>query len=552
MRGVMVLLSLAGFFFGAFYNTFHQITGTAVLRAICLIIALAFWYSLTYHTQPTHTGKLNQYLGFGIYLLGAVTAILLFFTRNAFVGEQGNVLYVARMGTGFPYVLYGFFQILATIGNLHNLLGKDGIGLKPQGHYFLLATLVSVGGVVYGILALTILSPAPRVIQDLFAFISVLLMGFSVALHQSVVERRTTFREFVVSGTAMLGISTIYVFGAWLLGMQPEMVAVVVVIAVLTHSGYDLVREFLERIRIRDESKFRRQLRQIESEGTDEESFHNRLQEGVDLLCQTLNTSAGFIAIRRGEAFVVAASRQAISQGSEVPENELSCDDLMQPNSAHLPDITWIAPAFEGKTQVAVVGIGHPNTRLSYSNDDLDLLAEVADRVGTIVSLSNSQASKADRPRQLAAEAPSDAATLSSKADEMMAAMEHSLDLELLKALEDALRHLNDAIALGQSPLVRQAGIHEESHIERGKKLQQLLMDSIEILRPSGPRPHEPLPRIWYNYVVLYDAYVEDLPNYEIMARLYISEGTFNRTRRNALRGLARLIQEKSPAALKA
>ena len=33
--------------------------------------------------------------------------------------------------------------------------------------------------------------------------------------------------------------------------------------------------------------------------------------------------------------------------------------------------------------------------------------------------------------------------------------------------------------------------------------------------------------------------------NREIMARLYISEGTFNRTRRNALKGLARLLIEK-------
>ncbi|MBL8103630.1 MAG: hypothetical protein JNM02_13940, partial [Anaerolineales bacterium] len=57
--------------------------------------------------------------------------------------------------------------------------------------------------------------------------------------------------------------------------------------------------------------------------------------------------------------------------------------------------------------------------------------------------------------------------------------------------------------------------------------------------------PPEPLPRVWYNHAVLHDAYVEGVPNREIMARLYISEGTFNRTRRNAIRGLARLLMEK-------
>ncbi len=70
-------------------------------------------------------------------------------------------------------------------------------------------------------------------------------------------------------------------------------------------------------------------------------------------------------------------------------------------------------------------------------------------------------------------------------------------------------------------------------------------MESIELLRPSGVRPDEPLPRLWYNYVVLHDADVERVSNREIRARLYISEGTFHRTRRNALRGLARLLLEK-------
>ncbi len=70
-------------------------------------------------------------------------------------------------------------------------------------------------------------------------------------------------------------------------------------------------------------------------------------------------------------------------------------------------------------------------------------------------------------------------------------------------------------------------------------------MDSIELLRPAEKRPPEPLPRVWYNHAVLYDAYVEGVQNREIMARLYISEGTFNRTRRNAIRGLARALMDK-------
>ncbi|HNN12486.1 MAG TPA: hypothetical protein PKL78_02940, partial [Anaerolineales bacterium] len=81
-----------------------------------------------------------------------------------------------------------------------------------------------------------------------------------------------------------------------------------------------------------------------------------------------------------------------------------------------------------------------------------------------------------------------------------------------------------------------------------GRDLHQKLLDAIELLKPAEKRPPEPLPRVWYNHAVLHDAYVEGAPNREIMARLYISEGTFNRTRRNAIRGLARLLMEKYPA----
>ena len=63
--------------------------------------------------------------------------------------------------------------------------------------------------------------------------------------------------------------------------------------------------------------------------------------------------------------------------------------------------MAWIASSFEGQTQVAVVGIGKPKARLEYSAGDLDLLSEVADQVGTIVSLSNLRPQRQDQIRQI-------------------------------------------------------------------------------------------------------------------------------------------------------
>jgi hypothetical protein len=65
-------------------------------------------------------------------------------------------------------------------------------------------------------------------------------------------------------------------------------------------------------------------------------------------------------------------------------------------------------------------------------------------------------------------------------------------------------------------------------------------------LRPEGdPPPNSSAPtREWHAFIILYNSYVLDEPNRDIMSRLYISEGTFNRTRRRALHTVAESLAE--------
>lgn len=196
--------------------------------------------------------------------------------------------------------------------------------------------------------------------------------------------------------------------------------------------------------------------------------------------------------------------------------------------------------------QVAVVGIEKSRSRMEYSAGNLELLAEVTDQIGTIASLSNLQLGR--QAEVTAGESSRKAEDIKSATGEMFDSITVHTDAEFIKIVEDALRHLPDTVTLGQSALAEKIFVSGESHIERGKHLQDILTSSIEAFRPTEKRPPEPLPRVWYNHAVLYDAYVEGVPNREIMARLYISEGTFHRTRRNAIRGLARMLVEKNMA----
>src|SRR4030095_5634664 len=300
---------------------------------------------------------------------------------------------------------------------------------------------------------------------------------------------------------------------------------------------YDLAREFLERSRSNRESDLRKQFRQLDGNGSNEEALKARLQEGFDKLCETLEAPGGFVAIRRGDEFLVMAGRSSVEVGSVLSTETVACEDLSHPKTDQFASIAWIAPSFEGRLQVAAVGIEKSRSRMEYSTGNLELLAEVADQIGTIVSLSTLQSRQTNTP---------DADELKSVTGDMLHSIVAQTDEEFIKMVEDALRHLPDTVTLGQSPLAEKIVVRGESHVDRGKRLQEILTSSIEAFRPAERRPPEPLPRVWYNHAVLHDAYVEGVPNREIMARLYISEGTFHRTRRNAIRGLARMLVEKN------
>jgi len=545
LRVVVVMLALSGFFYGAYNNVFDQAEGSAAIRAVLLVIVLGSWYSVTFHLMSEPNQKQYRFMKWGMYGLGALSIVFLL-QPNAFLSEAGNALYVAHMNpSGWAYRVYGGYQFLVSFGIMLNLLIGDRVGLTSRGRYFLVTSIFPVMSVIYGVISLGNPTPSPRLIQDTLAFCGVFVLGLSVARHQALTERRTTFQDFPLTTISTLGLAGITVYFADRNGMPVESLASVAGFVILAVGIYDLTREFLERQRSQKESQFRRQLKHLESESAGDDALKSRLQEGLELLCHTLDAPGGFVAVRRGDEFVVMANRFSVPVGSVMSTSVVACDDVSHPQAEQLSSIAWLAPSFEGQTQVAVVGIEQSKSRMEYPAGSLELLAETADQIGTIVSLSNAHPLQENRLRDAMTDAEVNAQEFNSVAGELLESISLNLDAEFIKIVEDGLRHLPDTIALGQSPLADKMGIQAETHIERGKLLQQVLMDSIELLKPAEKRPPEPLPRIWYNHAVLHDAYVEGVQNREIMARLYISEGTFNRTRRNAIRGLARLLIEK-------
>jgi hypothetical protein len=142
--------------------------------------------------------------------------------------------------------------------------------------------------------------------------------------------------------------------------------------------------------------------------------------------------------------------------------------------------------------------------------------------------------------------------------DARLRVMASVADDEAMTALvEDALRHLYDCSYLGQHPLAQLQWMQRRqslasqmpgmnTHLDVGRALFSLLADMVDQLRPAGVLPTGVgiPPREWHPYMILHGSYVRGELTREIMARLYIGEGTYNRTRRRALRSVTRAIQE--------
>jgi hypothetical protein len=76
----------------------------------------------------------------------------------------------------------------------------------------------------------------------------------------------------------------------------------------------------------------------------------------------------------------------------------------------------------------------------------------------------------------------------------------------------------------------------------------EVLEEAVMKLRPEVDYPGDPAPREWHAFIILHGAYFENKLNRDIMSQLYISEGTFNRTRRAALRTVSRVLAEMEAA----
>jgi len=122
----------------------------------------------------------------------------------------------------------------------------------------------------------------------------------------------------------------------------------------------------------------------------------------------------------------------------------------------------------------------------------------------------------------------------------------------LVGLTEQALRRLNNPASLGACELgdrisatldartheTAGRGLEDATPLERAQAMRSLLISTIERMKPIDDGAGAESPAA-LQYRILHEEYLQGLLNKQIMTRHSISEGTFNRNRRQAIRMLA-------------
>jgi hypothetical protein len=514
--------------------------------------AVMIWHHVTVLIR---SGQMNAWrwtrviFGYAIAILAIIGQR---YTDLVFTTTNGDPLYLTTLVPGQLYSLYMLALFVFTFLSLVNLIRSASAAptlvQSKQLNLMVAATFIAglAGPISFISFKLNFL--IPRVTVTLLLGCAVFMIGYGVARYSAFMEGRVIGRDFLYNGVVILLIAAVYLLVVWssvvVYGVPVVAVAVVAILAILTHSLVDVGRRFFDFVFYsRETRELRARLRLLAQQANQAEALGENLSTALVTLCGFVRATYGLILLFKDDGLQLAASYRWRSVLPNLDPRVLRSDDIVRLSankfSPPLEEAALLAPLYAGDIQQGVIILGRPENALSYAASDIERLLDASDRIADLIRDARRESEHLAHLTQIV-QTP----LANFRADGEISP----------KAVEEALRNLYNYAYLSDSALSKLKQVQKLSvnpgstHLDRGKCVYQTILEGLEKLRPPGELPREPVPRQWYPYLILSSAYLENKPNNEIMTRLYISEGTFNRTRRAAIRALARTLSEMESA----
>lgn len=562
---------------GSFLNTLTYINVSPEQVALpwwwgwSAAFAAPFWFHLSISFLPSKLAKKQRWLVILVYFLTLNFVAMEAYTPWVFAGATLKPpIYNSAQRPGPLFPLFGLFLIVIPALAFYNLRLSWKQARSPviqhQLTMLLWATTLAILGGGYANLSTWLGLDTPTLGNALALGAGVALLGYGVARYNALIEGRAIGRDFLYTSLAIGLVTGIYLLVALISYVVYDVPFIafifVIILAIVSHSLYDWARTYLDRFFYRRQRReLRANLREFVREAAPGHDLPGQLQVIIQALCRDLGANKGLIALREAEDFTIVAAHPTDIRGARADPAVLLADEItafpLPPGFLKVEGRTpLLIPMQYGGEQIGTIVLGPKTTGVAYTEDEMDLLDDLAERVAGVVHSIRLQEKSVHQIDALVTEFRQRESELRLRMQEVLKAtppiLEGISEKELISLVEDALRHLYDYPYLGEHRLAQLRIVESHldvrdgafvTHLDRGKALQDVLTTALEKLKPPGPQPSLPT-REWHQYIILHDSYVLGELNRDIMAKLYIGEGTFNRARRRAIRGVARALKE--------
>jgi hypothetical protein len=516
-------------------------------QGLAVIPALAFWHHATMLMRPKRLNwwRLTRILV--AYLL-AFSGVLLK-DRIWSTPNPGNTgLNTRQAGPLYPFFIAAFlvFSLASMINLVRSARATPSSILRKQ--LLILASATLIAGLTGPALLVGTLFklPIPITVISFLLAVTIGIIGYGVARYSALMEGRTIHRDFFYNLIMVGLISAIYIPVCWTLMRiyrTPAMIFILIpVLAVFTHSLINPAYRLIDRLLLRREtSKMRAGLFRLARLAFEGDAFTENIGRRLETLCYSVHATYGVVLVFENNSTRMVADYRWHADKIELQADIFKSDDAAHLTLGQLPkpfdEAALLDPLYQENDQFGALVLGHPVNGLRYAEEDMERILNPADRIGEVILNNRLITRQIDQVTQFTQPGSS--------------AVERLIPVEMM---ENALRNLFDYTYLADSPL-SQLGLVQAhlphgpiTHLDRGKAVHQLLREGLEKFNPGTAVPHDPPPREWYPYLILKSAYLDGVSNRDIMMKLYISEGTFNRTRRAAVRSMARALEELEAA----
>jgi hypothetical protein len=525
------------------------------LQGWFMVPAVVFWHHATTLMRAPHPGPWARARVLIGYVGALVAAIVQANTAYILVASPGGdplYLTVLEAGRLYPFALtLGLLLVAISLSDLIRCARSPATPiLRKQFNMLILATLLASSVALLSVAGSSVGVRTPIVLTSLVLGASMVLTGHGVARYSAFVEGRTARRDFYHAALVSGLVLAFYLALTWVavhyLGAPPLAYIFAAVVAVGTHFLVDAARYY------RDASYYRREMRQnqaslrkLASLAGDPQELDHYLAIALDSLCASAEAVFGLILVFENDDARLAAAYRYYEGERRVSRQGLAADDVLHVKPGQFPpplgEAALLIPLYGEADQLGALILGRPAHGISYSPADVDEFLYFTDRLGDVIWNARRKAEYAVQVTQGTDVPLPDVIAYPGQVP--------------VQAVEDALRHVANYGHLGQHSLACLRVVKARvppgavTHLDVGKAVYGVLADAIEKLRPGVAPTTDPPAREWYPYVILHDAYLAGTSNRDIMSRLYISQGTFSRTRRSALRDLARALEEMEAAA---